>query len=129
MAITLTLTANTAMVVPGQVVTLTTTLTNTGTSTLATVDVTLEVPSGLTVLSSQAESGRVAAGNTTWRSAALAAGGSAAWTVTAAVGTRVRAGTVLDVRAVAAGQSAAVSLGLPPARLPRVGANIFDFGF
>jgi uncharacterized repeat protein (TIGR01451 family) len=115
------------MVVPGQVVTLTTTLTNTGTAVLSAVDVTLEVPTGLTVLSSQAESGRVAAGKPAWRSGALVAGSSTAWTVTAAVGSRVPDGTVLDVRAVAAGQGATVSLGLPPALLPRVGATIFDF--
>ncbi|QLQ04857.1 MAG: hypothetical protein HZY76_01230 [Anaerolineae bacterium] len=47
------------MVVPGQVVTLTTTVTNTGSTPLAAVDVVLQLPAGLTARAGQAASGRV----------------------------------------------------------------------
>ena len=128
-AITLTLDVNTAMVVPGQVVTFTAMLTNTGTAALADLAVILEVPSELTVVSTQVAEGQVVTEGTNWQIPVLAPGRSATLVLLAAVNDSVPAGTVLDVRAAVLDQQAVVSLGLPPAFLPRVGGAILDFGF
>ncbi len=127
--ITLTLAVDTAMVVPGQVVTFTAMLTNTATAALADLAVVLDVPSELTVISTQVAEGQVVTEGTNWQIPVLAPGRSATLELLAAVSDSVPAGTVLDVRAEVLDQQAVVSLGLPPAFLPRVGEAILDFRF